>query len=531
MKKNWTIIMQISAESNLFDEMINVMQEIYDVKLGELSDFADVNFIAVFDGIKAGKFSNEFAKPAIYQVCPNSSFLGAYPITKINNRPINEDLSNKRTLTRIYNFIKKQYPALNYGYIYKGHGGPATGDISSGVFFEKMIKLPDNVVNDEAKLEEAVKNLARGWTYSGVYKIAGYMKSNVNDNYVMVLFSRKSKKSLTYRAMSEVLEKVFTGKEKLNFIFLDCCWGMQLENAYTFRNATDYFIASADEMPAAGIGYTDFITKIVTRPQILGKEISNLLLSIYFTNRYDDYDSDVKEFREMGVSLTNVKTADIDHFIGRFNKFCDYLVKDMQTFGPLIKKARECCKDYTYVNPREYAVFNIDLIWFLENLMHFNNLTVKDKDINNFVFELTHLLVVRVRYGYLGNNYKDVQPGTLELGGKGITITFPENRELFDESIFVTSNKARPLFIQETSWRRFLLGYYSFIEQALADTTNLIDHHKANLKKNKGFLEMFEVGDMEDADVGTKLEKFLRSTPDPKGKSKWGEFVSLKGQV
>lgn len=75
------------------------------------------------------------------------------------------------------------------------------------------------------------------------------------------------------------------------------------------------------------------------------------------------------------------------------------------------------------------------------------------------------------------------------------------------------------------------MGYYSFIEQALADTTNLIDHHKANLKKNKGFLEMFEVGDMEDADVGTKLEKFLRSTPDPKGKSKWGEFVSLKGQV
>ncbi len=530
MKKKWTIVMQISAENNLFDDMINVMQEIYNVKQGNFSDFKDVNLIAVFDGIQAGRFSKDFARPSIYRVCPNTSFLLEYPETTIDGKDIDEDLSNKDNLERIYRFIKEKYPADQYGYIYKGHGGAATGDISSGVFLEKIIKLPDNIIKDESKLEEAVKNLARGWTYSGAYKVAGYTRSNVNESYVMVIFSRKSERFLTYRAMSEVLQKVFSGEEKLSFIFLDCCWGMQLENAYTFRNTTNYFIASADEMPAAGIGYTDLVTKIVTRPQIIGREISNLLLSIYFTNKYDDYDGDVEEYRKMGVSLTNAKTIDIDPFIDRFNKFCEYLSKDMQTFGPLIKKARDCCKDYTYVLPEEYAVFNIDLIWFLENLMHFNNLTIEDREINNFVFELTHLLVVRLRCGFLGNNYKDVQPGTLELGGKGITITFPDTRKLYHDSIYSDSNKERPLFIKETSWNKLLIDYYTFIEQALADTTNLIDHYKTTLKGNKGFLEILNVGDMPDAAVNIKLKDFFKSVPDDNVKSKWGKFVSLEGK-
>ena len=37
---------------------------------------------------------------------------------------------------------------------------------------------------------------------------------------------------------------------------MDCCWAQQIENANKFVGLTGYYVASADEMPALGLGYT-----------------------------------------------------------------------------------------------------------------------------------------------------------------------------------------------------------------------------------------------------------------------------------
>lgn len=530
MRKKWTIIMQVSGENNLFDDMLSVMQELFEIKDGSKTCFDDVNFIVVFDGIRAKKFSKEFAAPSVYEVKPNTSFFLEYPV---NKKPINEDLSNKLTLESVYNFIKKEYPADQFGFIYKGHGGPGTGDVGSGTFYEKIIKLPADIMDDEEKVKTFVLKRISGWSYEGIYNIRGYIRCRSNEKYVMVIYSRKNTNALSYRKISEVIEGVF-GNDQLAFIFLDCCWGMQIENAYTFKNRCKYFIASADEMPSAGIGYADFLKKIVSRPEIIDREVANIILSVYFTNKYDDYDDDEnEEFRHMGVSLTNFKMADFDLFIEKFNIFCDYLISNISTHSTLIKTARSCCKDYTYVKPEEYSVFNIDLIWFMENLLHFNKkLNINDDELEHCLLELIYILTVKLRHGYLGNNYKDVTPGVLELGGKGITITFPETREYFDESIFADIKDRRPVFSDDTKWKALLLIYYKNIEDFIKDPEKVIAQYKDFNKGNFNFLESFNIENIDATPEvnNKKIADFFGSFSNNEN-GKWGKLVPIKNST
>jgi len=529
-KKKWTIIMQISAENNLFDSMLNVMQELYNVKSTDSSEdeFKEINFIVVFDGLRAEKFSSNFASPSIYEVKPNSSFLLDFPNQKINGTPIKEDLSNTITLTAVYDFIHRNFPAEQYGFICKSHGGPGTGDISSGQFYEKIFKVPAEVANDEEKIKEIISKNTKGWTFEGAYQIKGYIRCNDNDQYVMVILSRNNDKALTYRKFAEVLHDVFK-KEKNAFLFLDCCWGMQIESAYTFMKNCEYFVASADEMPAAGIGYTDLLAKIVSRPEIIGREIANIILSVYFTNKYDDYDGETEEFRHMGVSLTNLKTDALEEFVNKFNPFCEYLAKEMDHLGLLILKARACCRDYTYVVPEEYAVFNIDIIWFFENLLYFNEkLCINDDHLKEMLLDLIYILTIKLRYGYLGNNYDDAILGTEALGGKGITITFPETRDLYETSMYAGKESVRPLFVNDTGWNDTLLAFYAYIKENETDPNKFIDYYTARFTEgNTHLLSLLNIENTSTEGSSIRIRNFFATQPGTPSKSKWGNFVAL----
>lgn len=531
-EKKWTIIMQVSAENNLFDDMLRVMEELYRVKTfdSSIEEFEDVNFIVIFDGLRADKFSKSFASPSIYEVKPNTSFLLDFPEPSINGRPINEDLSNPRTLTAVYKHIHNLYPAKQFGFIYKGHGTPGGGDISSGQFFEKIFKLPKDVISDEEKIKEIVSKKMKGWSFEGSYDIKGYIPCNDNEQYIMAIFSRKSDKSLTYRKLSDVLNNVFSNERK-TFLFLDCCWGMQIENAYTFMNNCEYFIASADEMPAAGIGYDDFLAKIISRPKIISREIANIILSVYFTNKYDDYDSDVEEFRHMGVSLTNLRVHHMKEFITKFNLLCEYLCDNMDELGLLILKARKCCRDYTYEVPEEYAVFNIDIIWFFENLIFLNKkLSVNDETLDKLLHELIYILTVKLRNGFLGNNYEDSSLGKEALGGKGITITFPETKELFDMSMYADKESIRPLFVNETGWKDVLLSFYQYKKNNTENPGIFISYFNNRFSSgNKHVLSLFNIDNINNEAFPDKINKLFNERPDVSTGSKWGRFISLEG--
>ena len=370
---NWTIIMLISAENNLFPDMINVMEQLYSVPSNKL-----VKWIVIFDGIKADKFNNKFALPTVYEVKDGVHFILDFPVWP---QDTNDNLVDKRTLEKLIKRIKKQFPAQHYGFIYKGHGAAGGTDISDSVFIERMVVLDSKVAekedNDDAIAAALRKKLKLPYYYDDLVKTTGYRNFKygpltANKQVYIAIFTKKqSANTLYYKDIAHVLSKCFKD-EPLDFLLADCCWAQMIENAYTFKNVTKNFIASADEMPAAGIGYDMFYKRVNSRPEINGAEISNLLTCVFYYNRYDDYND--PQFNYMGVSITNLSTAGIDDFTKEFSELCKFLKDNIYHFAPIIQKARSLCLDYTYMpqDPGFYAVYNIDLIWFLENLRFFN---------------------------------------------------------------------------------------------------------------------------------------------------------------
>ena len=160
-------------------------------------------------------------------------------------------------------------------------------------------------------MPELKKNLQRRST-------DGHLKVFVNTRLFQKTRIRKNRSCLSiagvilnhllYSGMADVIKSHF--RKKPGFICLDCCWAQQIENADKFVGLTDYFIASPDEMPALGLGYTQLCKQFLHRPTIKAREVANLLVSIFYCTNYADYDSDVPEFRKMGVSLTSLLLAD-----------------------------------------------------------------------------------------------------------------------------------------------------------------------------------------------------------------------------
>ena len=128
----------------------------------------------------------------------------------------------------------------------------------------------------------------------------------------------------------------------------------------------------------------------------------------------------------------------------------------------LIKNARSQCLDYTYKDTDklktakiDYPMFNIDLIWWLENLLYYN----VDLPLDNKIFEVINQLQNNVIAGFMGNNYIKRSPGSKAIGGNGITICFPANKEHAAESIL----KDKKIdFFKTTGWKALLNVYYNY---------------------------------------------------------------------
>ena len=510
--KKWTILMQVSAENNLFTDMLRVMEELYSIRENGENGFEEVNFLVLFDGLEAKKFSYDFSRPALYLVRPGTSFFIEYPEYILRN----EDMTDPNNLKNIYQFVKDNFPARKFGFIYKGHGSHGEGDIGSTIFKERIMKVPVSYeeTTNYGKLDRKINLKAKyfkGWKVMDYYRISGFRSLNLEEVYFMVILGKRGGKTLTYRVMAQQLIKVF-GENKLDFLFLDCCWGMQIENAYSFRNIAKYFIASADLMPAAGVGYSDFLKKLIERPTIKEREIANILLSVFFTNKYDDYDNEEDaSFRKMGVSLTNMKMDELDNCLTVFNELCEYLGADIGKFAPLVKKVRDCCEDHTYSAVAvDFNMFNIDLVWFLENLLYFNQKFTKDQGLSNLTLQLLYLVTVRLRFGFMGNNYKKLKPGTRAIGGNGITITFPENQVEYRGSMFYKKNGINPEFITDTEWRPFLSAYYKHISSVLKNKKPGNEYIQ-RVREDRALARMMGIRGVSDREIRSGIHKFFKT--------------------
>ncbi len=465
---NWTIIFLVSAESNLISESVKAVEEIY-----KANHCDSVKFLIIFDGVEFGKFSASFAKPSLYEVSNDNGFFIDKPVY---THP-SDNLAKKDTLIDLLQYAKINYEAKNYGIIYKGHGGSGEGDIASGVYIEKLFKIPPGVnLENEEEIKAFLKGkISKDLEYESNYMYGGFSRSKVFENMVMMILKRKTNEAsycLTYKAMADCIKEVF--KKKIGFVCLDCCWGQQIENAFTFGEVAENFIASVDESPALGIGYTELCKKIVERPHIIPEEIANMIVAVYYFRNYDDYDSPIAEFNQMGVSMTNISTRllfkDPKQPGGSFEEimreFCDYLIDNMAKLHSIIMQARKKCKDYTYANTEEldpenihYAVFNIDLQWFLTNLKFYNK--EKDTQLDSLITNLLVNIQYNLIVGFLGSNYKKTVLGgsTSFTGGNGLGILFPISKvqaEAYD-SLYTQTDV---VFYKKTNWDKVLHSYY-----------------------------------------------------------------------
>jgi Clostripain family len=480
-QKQWTIIIYMNAESDLLYDSFEVFNEI-----AEIGSSYEVNILVVFDGFAIEELPEYKQFPSVYYVQKGNIFQWTKPLIAYTD-PAMEDLSKPENWERIFEFINSRYPAEHTAFIYTGHGGAMHTDVSDGAYLALIFYRDFELVgSDEEKneqIEEWLKRKIRAYNkkHKTKYKYEGYDAMDGERNVILGIFRGKNDgRILTFPLLKEVLGTNPSGK--FAFLCLDCCWGMSTESSLLFKDEAEYLVASTDEMPSTGLGYKEFLLNLIKRPRIKPKELSNLLVSLYFSRNYADYESS-PDFSHMGVSLTctDLRQPVIEQVSDSLAKFSRYVADNINDLHLTIYRALHACKDYTYADPEYYAVYNIDFIWFLENVIHFNkrsgqgqSIEVMDKDLHILATDLIVCIKMFLIKGFLGNNYPEPKLGEQHIGARGITITFPLNKEGYEGSALKELNLPG---INE--WKALLQKFYPYYAENKKMILELLSAFKA----------------------------------------------------
>ena len=133
-----------------------------------------------------------------------------------------------------------------------------------------------------------------------------------------------------------------------------------------------------------------------------------------------------------------------------------------------IQNARKKCADFTYVSneANAYPLYNIDCIWFVENVINQFEL-LPQIDSNNLI-RMANKLIIQIKLkliiGFLSNNYKtaDVTSQAINNGGYGITLRFAKKIAL---EKLLAKQPGYDQFIQyeNQKWDEFVDKYHSLI--------------------------------------------------------------------
>ena len=472
--KKWTIIFLVSAKSNLYNEMIAAINEICSVGSNK-----HINYIIIYDGLEAGVFKKEFTKPCVFYASHKVDFSKAQP-EKVYPEC---DLTEERDLSIIVEDIKNKFPAEHYGFVYKGHGGRGNVDINNGITIEEIVPIPKKVdIHDDSKIEQYLESINKS-SHSDFFVLE--KRSSVVNDSVLLIYKSKDPRMLTHVNITNVLRKNFDGPRELGFVFMDCCWAMQVENLYEYKYITKYYVASADEMPALGLGkgYSNFCRKLNERPQAKYDEIADLLISLYYANMYDDYDQEGApvSFSKMGVSLTCADATDLKYFTDKFFDFCEILKNNMDDIHLIFVVSIDKCHDFTYEPEEQFGVYNIDLMWFLENLLYFNRMSdMPHEQLEISINGLMRICMLYLRKSFMGSNYQDPYPGNRKRVCRGITITFPIKKGGLTDNYnqIGPERRAEIKFYKKTGWPMVLEKYFETVEKYKNSVTGMNEHLK-----------------------------------------------------
>jgi hypothetical protein len=519
----WTVIFQVNGENDLLEGM----KDIYDKIAAVGSSYGHVNFVVLFDGLKISESrteetddDNDNEYPCIYYVTRFEYYENAKPLKQYKAQ---ENLANIDNLSFILSEIKASFPADNYAYFYLGHGGPGRTDVSDALYTTKLDRRRADETDDDVALNKRLFDQRP--SPQDVWNYQGYSELRADHSVLIAFYYRDDYKELTFFGLSKALAKSgFTHDHRLDFILLDCCWGQLIENSDSFEPVAKYFVASADEMPGGGIGYEGFCEFLIKHPEIRPDQLANSVVAVNFLTNYDDYLSS-DEFKDMGVSLTCSSLKNFKPLKEKLNNLSDYLIVNLGALNFPIRKARKVCIDYTYEpDPDSYHMYNIDLLWFLENLQYTNDNI--DTRLHNILSDLIAYIELYFKKSYLASNYKEACIGDKKsyIGGRGLTITFPLTLEQF--------NNPKSIYAQEPGnfvnwkWKDFLFEYLTHIEKI----KNAPEGYLQNLLKSVDFTKHTDYfKDFPGEHTEQKVANFFESFNEPDTDArKWGEIIPFR---
>jgi hypothetical protein len=213
----------------------------------------------------------------------------------------------------------------------------------------------------------------------------------------------------------------------------------------------------------------------------------------------------------MGVSFTCADTEKIPKVLELLKDLFEQ-IDTKKIYARLINCAKYC-RDHTYHMPDEYAAFNVDIVWFLENIIYKSpSAKYPDSGINLLCLELIKEIKLLLLAGFLGTNYPDVEYGKHALGGRGLTFPFPKLHKYCLKSIIESIEYK---IFEDIGWKKLLTNYYehlkSLSEHELAELIKIIEANgnevgvHGNRFKNLKFGEFIGDEKIKTTEVSSKI--------------------------
>lgn len=505
-KYNWIFIIQMNAESDLLPTMTEVF---YEIKKN-FQATSRILYAVILDGMVSTS-SNGGTNPKLYYMDSRKEIHSPDEFFEFH------DLSNSTNITTI---IDKVYEDKCHGkercslaYFIKDHGGGMDLMTNNGIYKYKDVEYH----GDKIKSEDIIVDISK--KYKGNFK--GFQietvtrQSDSDKNLYRILYLKKDKE-LNYLTIADIGLAIQKSKfEKAEILCIDTCWGQMFENAYSVKDACNYFISNEDQGPLVGIGYgilTKYLNQVNQKMTTL--EVVNAITASYILTNQQDYLKGNIEYRNMGVCLTAFRTKNLDALITLFDEIAQALIdlidKHNKNTRKAITKARYDSFDFLYdgeIPPTdgEYPVYVIDLIHFfcrlneeLKTLLEEHSSAIRYK-ISDFLVLLYQNMIVEK------NNYNDFEPNVYNVIAHGVSFFFPLSLRYWELSAMYLQPgelntpgdqlPAHKKIIQSTKWPIFLKKYLGEYIPVL-QTGWYPEDYGFNLKKNdpnkQSLKEMFD---------------------------------------
>jgi hypothetical protein len=282
--KPWTFLVYMSADNDLEPAALADINEIEAVS-SSLLDANKVSIIVILDRAvgydasngdwKDTRFYEITADPAGVNASIVSKQLDCFELGLLKDTQTELDMANPLVLSQSIEYMKRSYPADNYGLIIWGHG--------------------------------------TGWRGEG-----NNTNTLLNPPLKAVAFDDASGSYMTM----PTLDSAITGKD-LSLIGFDTCFGALIEVCYQIRDDAEWFIGSEGVTPSSGWDYTALFTAFLNRPSATSSDFCDDVIE-QFKNQYMGIN---------GSTVSKIKLSGMENLFNAMESFSGEIANSMTTIA------------------------------------------------------------------------------------------------------------------------------------------------------------------------------------------------------